>query len=52
VAAEGDRAHENGDAEPDHEQGQGTGEQLVPLPVMVPSFWVASTKPEVALDRG
>jgi len=25
---------------------------LVPRPVMPPSFWVASTKPEVALDRG
>jgi hypothetical protein len=23
----------------------------VPLPVMLPSFWVASTKPEAALDR-
>jgi hypothetical protein len=24
----------------------------VPLPVMPPRFWVASTKPEVALRRG
>jgi len=24
---------------------------LVPIPVMPPSFWVASTKPEAALNR-
>src|SRR6266487_530479 len=27
-------------------------QHLVPLPVMPPSFWVASTKPEAALARG
>jgi hypothetical protein len=25
--------------------------ELVPLPVMLPSFWVASSKPEAAFDR-
>jgi hypothetical protein len=26
--------------------------ELVPLQVMLPRFWVASTKPEAALRRG
>src|SRR5207244_6908821 len=30
----------------------GLGIALVPRPVMLPGFWVASTKPEAALVRG
>src|SRR5438132_14247927 len=30
---------------------RGAARALVPLPVMLPSFWVASTKPEAALVR-
>jgi hypothetical protein len=30
----------------------GSGFQLVPLQVMLPPFWVASTKPETALAGG
>ena len=37
--------------EDDEELAKAELVQLVPRPVMPPRFWVASTKPEVALGR-
>ena len=60
VALQHVQRDQEADDRPDHQSGDDLDQRvccedrghLVPLPVTLPSFWVASTKPEAALVRG